>query len=127
MKPFCGVFIRGFLLGMSVLFVHVSRAEEPRLTIAPKQQISIVGNTLAERMQHDGWLETTLQARYPEKQLRIRNLGFSADALDQQLRVTGFGSQDEWLQRTQADIIFAFFGFNWSFLHPLGYGFAFMA
>jgi len=120
MKSFRGLYIHSFLLCLPLLFVHASRAEEPHLTIAPKQRISIVGNTLAERMQHDGWLEAALQARYPDKQLRIRNLAFSADALDQQLRVAGFGSQDEWLKRTKADVIFAFFGFNESFAGPEG-------
>ena len=115
MKSFCDICLRSLLLCTFVLFVPTTRAAERRLTIEPKQRISIVGNTLAERMQHDGWLEATLQARYPDKRLRIRHLGFSADALDEQLRVAGFGSQEEWLQRTKADIIFAFFGFNESF------------
>ena len=41
----------------------------------------IIGNTLADRMQHDGWLETYLQSRFPEHELSIRNLGFSGDEL----------------------------------------------
>ena len=28
--------------------------------------ISLIGNTLADRMQHDGWLETMLQSRFPK-------------------------------------------------------------
>ena len=44
--------------------------------------ICIIGNTLADRMQHDGWLETYLQARFPEHDLVIRNLGFSGDELN---------------------------------------------
>src|SRR4051812_26593794 len=33
--------------------------------IQEKDHIAIIGNTLAERMQYDGWLETMLQARFP--------------------------------------------------------------
>lgn len=92
----------------------------PELTIESNPRIVVVGGTLAERMQHDGWLETLLQSRFPEKHLTVRNLGFSADSLSEQLRVEGFGSQDDWLQRTNADIIFAFFGFNESFSGEAG-------
>ena len=77
--------------------------------------ISIIGNTLAERMQHDGWLETLIYSRLPEHQLTFRNLGFSADELTIRQRSEGFGSPDEWLTKTKADVVFAFFGFNESF------------
>jgi lysophospholipase L1-like esterase/glucose/arabinose dehydrogenase len=87
----------------------------PEFKIAKGQHISIVGNTLAERMQHDGWLETLLQSRFKDHELVVRDLGFSADALTMQLRVDGFGSQDDWLTRTKADVVFAMFGFNESF------------
>ena len=36
--------------------------------------IAIIGNTLAERMQYDGWLETMLHARFPAHELVVRNL-----------------------------------------------------
>ena len=91
------------------------RPEAPEFKIAKGQHISIVGNTLAERMQHDGWLETLLQSRFADHELVFRNLGFSADELTVQLRVQGFGDADEWLKRTEADVVFAMFGFNESF------------
>ena len=80
--------------------------------IRPGDHIAIIGNTLADRMQHDGWLEALLHARYPEHDLVIRNLGFSGDELDIRLRSDGFGSPDEWLSKVEADVIFAFFGGN---------------
>src|SRR5438445_10782011 len=43
------------------------------------EHVCIIGNTLADRMQHDGWLETYLQSRFPKHQLVFRNLGFSGD------------------------------------------------
>ncbi|HEX4612576.1 MAG TPA: PVC-type heme-binding CxxCH protein, partial [Urbifossiella sp.] len=68
--------------------------------------ICIIGNTLAERMQHDGWLETVLHARFPEHDLTIRNLGFSGDEIGgytgtpnfhKRLRSQDFGTADQWL------------------------------
>ncbi len=94
--------------------------------------ICIIGNTLAERMQYDGWLDTLLHARFPRHDLVIRNLGFSGDEVATRLRSKNFGSPDEWLSgkgapiggyeenrlagtNTKADVIFAFFGYNESY------------
>ncbi|MBW3597722.1 MAG: discoidin domain-containing protein, partial [Planctomycetes bacterium] len=82
--------------------------------------VTLIGNVLAERMQHDGWLETLIQARFPESELSFRNLGFSGDEINQRLRSANFGSPDEWLARTQADVVFAFFGYNESFADEAG-------
>jgi putative heme-binding domain-containing protein len=94
-------------------------ADEPGLSrnleIRKGDHISFIGNTLADRMQHHGWLETLLQARFPDRELTIRNLGFSGDELTLRLRSADFGTPDEWLTRTKTDLIFAFFGYNESF------------
>ena len=99
--------------------------------------ICIIGNTLADRMQHDGWLETFLHARFPQHNLTIRNLGYSGDEITVRLRSQDFGTPDQWLAgnapipnpgaiadksvvqqnrfentNTKADVIFAFFGYN---------------
>ena len=39
--------------------------------------VVIIGNALADRMQHDGWLEAYLQTELPELRLVIRSQGFS--------------------------------------------------
>ncbi|MFN0244108.1 MAG: PVC-type heme-binding CxxCH protein [Planctomycetota bacterium] len=85
----------------------------PRLE--PGDRVVLVGGALAERLQHDGWFETRLQLAFPELDLSFRNLGFSADTLTVRQRVDGFGTPDEWLARSQADVVFAFWGFNESF------------
>jgi glucose/arabinose dehydrogenase/lysophospholipase L1-like esterase len=99
--------------------------------------ISIVGNTLAERMQYDGWLETMLHARFPKHDLVIRNLGFSGDEIATRPRSKNFGTPDEWLTgvgapiggreenrfagtNTKADVVFAFFGYNESYAGAAG-------
>jgi glucose/arabinose dehydrogenase/lysophospholipase L1-like esterase len=99
--------------------------------------ICIIGNTLAERMQYDGWLETLLHARFPKHDLVIRNLGFSGDEVGTRLRSKNFGTPDEWLSgkgepiggyeenrlagaNTRADVVFAFFGYNESYAGEAG-------
>jgi hypothetical protein len=82
--------------------------------------ICLLGNTLGERMQHDGWLEAMIQARFPQDQLCFRNLCESAEQVNFRVRVQGFGTPDEWLAREKADVIFAFFGFNESIAGPQG-------
>ncbi len=85
------------------------------LEIRKGDHISLIGNALAERMQHDGWLETYLQGRLPTQEVTIRNLGYAADELTICLRSADFGTPDEWLTRTKTDLVFAFFGYNESF------------
>jgi putative heme-binding domain-containing protein len=114
--------------------------ELPPFKLEKGDHICIVGNTLADRMQHDGWLETFLHARHPNHDLVIRNLGFSGDEVAMRLRSEDFGTPDQWLGAsapipkpnmiadknvvnpnrfekvgTKPDVIFAFFGYNESF------------
>ncbi len=86
-----------------------------QLELKPNDHICIIGNTLAERMQHSGWLEANIQRRFPQHQLVIRNLGFSGDTIKTRLRSSGFGSPDDHLKRSQADVVLMMFGFNESF------------
>jgi putative heme-binding domain-containing protein len=86
-----------------------------RVEILPGDHISFIGNTLADRMQHDGWLETLLQSRLSQHHLVFRDLGFSGDELSLRLRSSGFGSPDDWLAANKTDVVFAFFGYNESF------------
>lgn len=113
--------------------------------VHPRDHICIIGNTLADRMQHDGWLETYFHSRFPKHKLVFRNLGFSGDELTIRLRSMDFGTPDQWLAgsapvpqpnkltdlsvvrpnrfertNTKADVIFAFFGYNESFAGEAG-------
>lgn len=133
------------LAALSLLLLLGSLAEAQQLELKPGDHICIVGNTLAERMQHMGWLETRLHARFPEHKFVFRNLGYSADELTVRLRSMDFGTPDEWLKgeskipqpgklnpdapvrqnrfeltNTRADVIFAFFGYNESFAGQAG-------
>src|SRR5262245_20853964 len=115
------------------------------LELKKGDHICLVGNTLAERMQYFGWLETRLVSRFPQHDLVFRNLGYSGDEITLRLRSMAFGTPDEWLAgqsaipqpaklnagapvrenrfeltNTKADVIFAFFGYNESFAGEAG-------
>lgn len=78
-------------------------------------RIVFIGNTFAERMQYFNYFETLLYKNFPDKNLVVRNLGWSADEIGLQPRPFRFGSQDEYLRQQKADIIFACFGMNEAF------------
>ncbi len=78
-------------------------------------RLVIVGNTLAERMQYFGNWETLLHSRFPDLELVVRNLGWSADELKIQLRSKGFEDHGHLLTDHKPDVILACFGFNESF------------
>lgn len=84
----------------------------PQLVLKKGDRIAIIGNTLADRMQHDAWLETYLHALHPELDLVFRNLGYPGDELKTRSREDNFGSPDQWLAKTEADVVFSFFGYN---------------
>jgi putative membrane-bound dehydrogenase-like protein len=77
--------------------------------------VAILGNALPDRMQHDGWMETLLQSRLQNKQVRFRNMSASGDQPDSFPRSKGATSMTEYLRHVEADVVLAFFGYNESF------------
>mgnify|MGYP006420525199 FL=1 len=82
------------------------------LDVKKGEHIVLLGNTLAERMQHHGWLETYAQLAMPEKALVFRNHGFSGDKVDKRPRNRGFINPHDYLTISKADVILSFFGAN---------------
>ena len=125
-------------LGLAALWAQPTGGQAAAaFTLQPQDNICIIGNTLGERMQYDGWLETLIQARFPKHELVFRNLAFSGDEVATRLRSKNFGSPDEWLSglaapiggyednrlagtNTNADVVFAFFGYNESYAGQAG-------
>ncbi|WP_437228904.1 PVC-type heme-binding CxxCH protein [Planctomicrobium sp. SH661] len=107
-------------LSALILLPGPARAGEAQLELKKGDHITLIGNTLPDRMQHDGWLETLIQHRYPDLQLVFRNLAFPGDEVDLRPRSENFGSPEEWLTKTQTDIVFAFFGYNEAFAGEQG-------
>jgi glucose/arabinose dehydrogenase/lysophospholipase L1-like esterase len=114
-------------------------ADGPPLKLNKGDHVVLIGNALAERMQHFGHFETLLHSRFPEHQLYVRNLGWSADEVTRvPLSVTPLENIADWigvgdgkaplrprlkdfvdhhhtLADHKADVVLAFFGFNESF------------
>jgi hypothetical protein len=84
------------------------------------ERVVVIGNTLADRMQHFGWLEARLHLARPGKKLTLRHLGWSADEVGLMPRPLEFGSLESHLERQQADTILMCFGGNESFAGEAG-------
>lgn len=56
-------------------------------------------------MNHYGYFETLLHARYPSKHLVVRNTGYGRDVVDEEknLRAVGYPERDKWLSRLDTD------------------------
>ena len=100
--------LRSLLIAAVLCFSATGSLFAQSIEFNKGDHICLIGNTLAERMQHYGWLETLLQAQFPDHHLVVRNLGYSGDEIDgwknnsHRLRSMSFGSQDEWLAGVSA-------------------------
>ena len=93
----------------------VAETGGPKLVVNKGDKIVLVGNALAERMQHFNHFETLLHSRFPEHELVVRNLGWSGDEPGLQPRSRGFEDHGHRLEDHKPDVVIAFFGFNESF------------
>src|SRR3954464_3773613 len=75
-----------------------------RLELQAGDHIAIVGNALADRFQHSGWLESFIYARHPKHDLVFRNLAVTGDEVATRARSENFGTPDEWLKKMQANV-----------------------
>lgn len=115
-----------------LLFGACSRSEEPEVSlheVAPPVQsivheqsffregdhVVLIGGGLADRMQHDGWLESLLQPELLGLDVVFRNQGYTGDRIDHRPRNQGFLSSDEYLTLSRATVVVAMFGYNASF------------
>ncbi len=98
------------------LFFACSRDQGKTFDLRKGDRIAIVGNALAERMQHEGWLESYVQTAHPGDHLVFRNLGYSGDQIHYRPRAhEGFGDSHSHLSGMKASVVFAFFGYNESY------------
>ncbi len=82
------------------------------LELRPEDHVVLVGGAMADRMQHTGYFEALVHAAYPDHKLVFRNLAAAGDEVAVRHRSENFGSPDDWLKRTKADVILGFFGAN---------------
>lgn len=80
--------------------------------------VAIIGNGLADRMQHSPWVETVIQSELKDKNLRFRNMSFAGDWVNKRPRNRGFTNDEEYIKHVNPDVIFTFYGYNESFQGP---------
>jgi glucose/arabinose dehydrogenase len=97
-------------------------AEPARLVLRKGDRVILIGNTLAERMQYYGHFETLLHARFPELELVVHDLGYSADELSLRPRQAHFDDHGHTLADEKPDVLIAAFGLNESFAGPAALG-----
>lgn len=61
-----------------LLIAGLARAGD-KFELLDGDRIALVGDTLIEREQESGWLETEMAADFPDRRFIVRNLGWSAD------------------------------------------------
>ena len=133
------------LISVSLIISCDSKADFEPIALPKNSHIVLIGNNLGSRMLEYGDFDTELYARYPDSNLFIRNIcspgntaGFrphpsrnspwafeGASAFNPEFDIkTGseghFPTEDEWITKLKADIIFCFFGYNESFRGPEG-------
>ena len=101
--------------GLVISLLAIAYTASAQVTFNENDHIAFIGNGLPDRMQHDGWLETYIQSANPDKQLVIRNLGLTGDQVGSRPRNENFMNEEDYLAHVEADVIFAFFGYNESF------------
>jgi lysophospholipase L1-like esterase len=89
-------------------------------------RVVLVGNTLVEREQDDGYWETALTRRYPTRSVLFRNLGWSGDTVFGHARA-GFGTTADGFRHlrdqvlaTRPTVILVGYGSNEAFDGPSG-------
>lgn len=100
------------LLVSPVLMMMSAHAE---FTFQKGDKICLVGNSLSDRMQHDGWMETFIQRETPQLELIFRNLSVCGDEVANRPRSENVPNSEALLAQCKADVIFCFFGYNESF------------
>ena len=116
-KPSWRIFKAPFLFILSLLFIFSCAGDKSKsFELKKGDRIALIGNALAERMQHDGWLESYIQMEHPGDSLVFRNLGYSGDQIHYRPRAhKGFGDSHTHLTGMKANVVFAFFGYNESY------------
>ena len=103
-----------------ILALSASRGLGAPLELRPEDHVVLVGGALADRMQHTGYFEALVHAQFPDHKLVFRNLAAAGDEVATRHRSENFGTPDDWLKRTKADVILGFFGANEAAKGPAG-------
>lgn len=95
---------------LSVVIVQCGSGDQLGAGYKDNGLIVLAGGTNISNMQYHGFLEAIIQASFPTKKLRVRNLAWDGDTVFEQFRDLNFGSWAENIDSLEADIVFVQFG-----------------
>jgi len=82
------------LVAICLTAAHVQGVEPKPFELRDGDRVVLLGDGLIEQAAQYGFIETMLTARWPQRNITFRNLGWAADTPDGQSR-TGFGPEEE--------------------------------
>jgi lysophospholipase L1-like esterase len=121
MRPLCVPAALALFLAAAA----TARSAAP-FTLADGDRVVLVGNTLIEREQRDGFWETALTRRFPKASIAFRNLGWSGDTVRGLARAAfdppavGFARLKDHVLALKPTVIVVGYGSNESFDGPAG-------
>ena len=111
----------GLLAGiLAAFYTNAANAQVASFEFKKNDVVAIFGNGLADRMQHDPWVESALQANLKGMNVRFRNMSFSGDMVNRRPRNKGFTNDTEYLQHVAPSVVFVMYGYNESHAGPGG-------
>ena len=106
--------------GLLACALNATPAAAQSFAFQENDVVALYGNGLADRMQHDPWVETVLQSHLRGKNVSFRNMSFSGDMVNKRPRSEGFTNDEEYLQHVAPDVLFLLYGYNESFAGAAG-------
>ena len=100
--------------------------EQPKFELHDGDRVVLLGNTLIESDQRYGYFETALTARFPNRNIQFRNLGWSGDTVWGEARAQfgsvadGFKALREHVAALHPTVILVSYGTNESFAGQAG-------
>ena len=107
------------LFVFSLFAIQSASADEP-FQFQQNDVVAIFGNGLADRMQHDPWVETVLQSQLKGLNVSFRNMSFSGDLVNKRPRSKGFTNDEDYLKHVAPNVVFVMYGYNESYAGPGG-------
>lgn len=109
----------------------VARAADPKpapFELRDGDVVALVGNTFIEQEQAHSYLETLLASRWPDREIKFRNLGWSGDTVSGEARAMfdkapqGFDRLMQRVKEVKPTVLLVGYGMNESFAGPAGLG-----